>query len=902
MKNCFRPIDLLCEYMENPLGIDTPKPRFSWEVECNERGQYQTAYKIIVSSTEEKLDLDIGDIWDSSKILSNQSVNVVYEGKELKSEQQCHYKVKIWDKQNNESSYSDRCWFEMGILAPDDWKADWIGAPTFGADSSLYRKIFAINKKIIKARVYISGLGYYELYINGKKVGDHVLDPAWTDYRKRVLYATYSVEQLLLQGQNAIGAILGAGWYSKSYLNNAHTTTQLIMMMKIEFEDGSTDLIASGVNDGWMANSNGPIRSSSIYNGEIYDARLEIENWDTAKDLEVKDWLDPLWMEPPEGRMESQMIEPIKVIRELKPISVKSPSKGIFVYDLGQNIAGWARLNVRGARGCQIVMRYAELLYEDGMVNQENLRTAKAVDTYILKGIGTEVFEPHFTYHGFRYIQVEGLLKGMEEDAVTGMIVHSDVKKIGSFHCSSQLLNKIQENIVWTEESNLYGIPTDCPQRDERLGWLNDMTTRAEAALYNFNLVRFYSKWENDIADTQGKVTGAIADTAPFYLLGRRPADPVCSSFLIVPWLIYLHYGDIHILEEHYEGLKKWINYLGIHTNEYIVDYSSYGDWASPVSQTEAGSLGAGALSKKTPGKLISTGYYYYNTKLMVEIAKLLGRQNDVEIYEKLSAKIKKAFNDSFLNKKASQYATGSQACNVFALFLGLVPKENEKSVLENLITDIVKTNNMHLTTGNLCTKYIMEVLSESGRIDIAYALATQETYPSWGYMISQGATTIWERWENVTSSKECGMASHNHPMYGSISSWFYKMLGGINVDIERPGFEKIIIKPYIVDELEYVECSVKTLRGLVRSNWKNTKKELCLDVCVPFNSEAWIYIPKADETLKSIKIFEGETLIWEHGIFTGNKEEIFECIEEKSNIIFIVRSGNYYFKAVKYY
>ena len=558
----FKPINLLCEYDKFPIGTDTAKPRFSWEVECGERGRYQTAYQVIVASTLQKLDADIGDFWDSGKVDGDQSVNVVYEGKELLSRQRYYYKVRIWDNSLERSRYSNYYWFEMALLNPEDWKADWIGPSVFGAESSLFRKEFTVKKNITRARVYISGLGYYELYINGKKVGDHVLDPAWTDYRKRVLYTTYPVEAFIDNGTNVIGVILGAGWYTRSHLNNVHTSTQLLLQMEIEFEDGSVECITSGPKSGWKVNSNSPIISNSIYNGEKYDARLEIEGWDTADfqknctEQGWKEWMNPLWMEPPGGKMASQMMEAIKVVGDLKPVSVTNPKPGIYVYDLGQNIAGWAKLHIRGTRGSNIIMRYAELLYEDGTVNQENLRTAKAVDTYITKGSGLEVYEPRFTYHGFRYIQIEGLPEA-GTDTIIGRIVHSAVEQVGSFRCSNPLLNKIQENVVWTEASNLYGLPTDCPQRDERVGWLNDMTVRAEEAVYNFNMARLYTKWERDIADTQGEVTGAIADTAPFYLYGRRPADPVCSTYLIIPWLMYLHYGDRRILEEHYEGLKS---------------------------------------------------------------------------------------------------------------------------------------------------------------------------------------------------------------------------------------------------------------------------------------------------------------------------------------------------------
>lgn len=933
--NFLEPVSLLCEYAVNPIGIETLKPRFSWKVDCNERGQYQSAYQIIVASSLKKLDDNLGDLWDSGIVKSNQSINIVYCGTQLKSRQRCYYKIKIWDKSANESRFSNNCTFEMGLINPDDWKAKWIGSPVFGAEAPLFRKEFTVRKNCVKARVYISGLGYYELFINGKRVGDHVLDPAWTDYGKRVLYAVYSVEDFLETGSNAIGVMLGAGWYTRAHLNSVHTSSQLLFQLELEYEDGSVDCIVTGPQSGWKVCNNSPVIYSSIYNGEMYDARLEKENWHKAgfekkctKD-EMKGWENPLWMEPPGGRMVSQMIEAIKVVDDIKPISVSKPHPGIYVFDIGQNISGWAKLQVRAVSGSRITMRYAELLYDNGTVNQENLRTAKATDIYIAKGNGLEVYEPHFTYHGFRYVQVEGLADartaettetkaeaGVEAEAVeveaeaevekyggsiseivsvaiTGRVVHSSVEQIGSFRCGNSLLNKIQENILWTEANNLYGLPTDCPQRDERLGWLNDMTVRAEEAIYNFNVARLFTKWENDIADTQGEATGAIADTAPFHFCGRRPADPVCSSYLLIPWLMYLHYGDRHILEEHYEGMKKWVDYLGIHTNNFIIEYSSYGDWASPITQSVEGSIGAGALSEKTPGKLISTGYYYYNLQIMAKISQILGKIHDVHVIEEMLAKVGRAFNETFLNRETNNYAMGSQASNVLALFLDLVPKEKYKDVLENLITDILLNNNVHLTTGNLCTKYLLEVLSDAGRADVAFLLATQETYPGWGYMIAKGATTIWERWEFMTS---CSMASHNHPMYGSISTWFYKMIGGINVDPECPGFENIIIKPYIIDKLLYAESNLNSIRGLVKSGWKLIQDGYIIEIKIPFNSEAWVYIPLTEDKRKYADIYEGHKKLWEYGRFKCLNNDILDCKLLENSIAFKVGSGYYNF------
>lgn len=899
MSSLIIPESLLCEYAINPLGIDTKHPRFSWTVE-----KIQIAYQILVSSSKALLEKGCGDLWDTKKVDGSQSLNVEYCGKSLCSAQRCYWQVKIWDMDGGESQFSDIAWFETALLSQEEWEAKWISAPMFGVTSPLFRKEFKLEKSISSARAYISGLGYYELSINGEKVGDHVLDTAWTDYSKRVLYSTYDVSEMLVVGANAIGVMLGCGWYNSSHFNTPHNALKFIMKIDISFEDGTVMRVVTDNNSGWIVTGSSPIVCNSIYDGETYDARLEVPEWNTPNyntngkgDLGKSDiiWKSPVVVSGPGGRMVAQTMEPIKVVMEMKPITLKSPRNGIYVYDLGQNISGWARLKVIGERGTEVRLRFSELLYEDGTVNTENLRKAKATDTYILKGGSEEVYEPRFTYHGFRYVQVEGYPGTPDSASITGRVIRSAVESTGYFICDNDLINQIHKAVVWTEADNLQGILTDCPQRDERLGWLNDATVRTEELVYNFNVDRLLNKWERDIKDTQEAETGAIADTAPFFRFGRKPADPVCSSYLIVPWFVYLHYGDKRILEEHYEGMKKWNEYLGIQSTDYIVNYSSYGDWASPINQAIEGSCGAGAISATTPGELMSSGYYYYNTVLLGKIAGIIGREDDQGKFFKLSERIKDAFNKKFFNMEKRQYALGSQASNIFPLFLGLVPKEYRRDVLQNVVHNVIEINKLHLTTGNLCTKYIMDILAEEGFIDVAFDLVTQTTYPSWGYMIENGATTIWERWELVTTGEMCEMASHNHPMYASIGAWFYKILAGINVDEAGPGYEKIIIKPHIPTRLNYVAASVKTVRGTVVSSWKKENGSILLDVIIPANSSAKVYVPKVETKSDNVVITENGTVIWSCRL--KSKEQAGKIIDLGDYVMIEVGSGSFSFK-----
>jgi alpha-L-rhamnosidase len=825
--------DLKCEYSTNPIGMDVLTPQFSWEIESEKRGTMQSAYQILVVDSPENFSKSDSIIWNSGIIKTDKSVGINYGGPELISRKRYYWKATIWDSNGNSCSSGDPAFFEMGLLNQSDWKAGWISAPTgWKGQVQYFRKTFSTTKPIKKARAYISGIGYYVLHINGRKVGDHVLDPGTTDYSKRILYATYDITDFVNK-ENAIGVVVGPGWYKDN--------PKLRMQMEITYVDGSTEVINTSVNQNWKV-SDGPIIKSTIYNGELYDARNEQRGWDLSGDIifdgQTHHWTDVILSELLPVKMESQKLDPIKVIGTILPQNISEPKKGIYVVDVGQNMAGWASIKAKGKRGTEISLKFAESIYKDGTVNQENLRKAEAKDTYILKGGEEEQWEPSFTYHGFRYIQIEGFPYQPRTGNIQVKIVRSAVEQTGKFQCSNELLNRINHMVWSTEASNLYSIPTDCPQRDERMGWLNDLTVRIDQALYNFNLSRFYSKFINDIEDAQDSA-GLITDTAPTQW-GFRPADPVSASYLLLALKSYEFYGNESIIRHHYDGLKAWTDYLNSRTENGIVNYSYWGDWSPPVEFGKLDGIVPSAVSKFTPGKLMSTGYLYYCSRIISRMANILGNKKDKVFYEKLAESTAEAFNKTWWNDQTGGYGSNNQACNSFALFLGLVDKERIPRVVDNLEKDVI-AHNYHLTTGNLCTKYLLEMLTEHGHSETAYKIVTQETYPSWGFMLANGATTLWERWEYETGS---GMNSLNHPMMGSVGSWFYKYLLGILPDTNKVGFEKFTIHPYIIDELTFAEGEFQSIKGIIKSSWRKEAGSITFDVTIPGNSTATVYIP----------------------------------------------------------
>lgn len=848
------PTGLRTEYLVNPEVVDVLRPRFSWVLEHPERGQKQAAWQILVSTQPE---VNTGEVWDSGRVEGPQSTHVVYGGKPLESGRTYYWKVRWWDAGGAASAYSRPARFSMGLLSPSDWKGKWIG----GANQ--LRKEFALPARPVRARAFVSGLGYYELRINGRKVGDYVLDPGWTTYEKRVLYTAYDVTNLLRQGANAVGLILGQGWYG---------SRAGLLQLNVEMEGGQRMEVVTDAS--WKVRQ-GPIVADSIYDGETYDARQETPGWDRPGYGDAG-WQAATVMDPPKGVLSAQMMPPIRVTDTIVPLKMTSPRPGVYVFDMGQNFSGWCRLRVRGPRGTAVQLRHAELIYDDGMINVENLRRARATDTYILRGEGDEeVWEPRFTYHGFRYVELTGFPGTPRLDTLRGRVVHSDVKPHGGFAASKPILNQIQRLILWGIRSNLHSVPTDCNQRDERMGWMADAHLYTEPTLWNYDSAAFFSNFLRNIRDIQGS-DGSVTDTVP-HKYGRRPADPAWgAAYPLITWYLYLYQGDRRILEEHYEGIKAWTEFQRSKAQDGILSYSYYGDWV-PV--------------ERTPGEFVSTFYYYYSAYLTSRIAEILGRKADAEAYSKLSAEIRDAFNKKFLNPD-NTYANGTQTAQTLALYLDLAPKERRGEVFSRLRDDIVYGKNTHLTTGIIGTKYIMELLSRQGQTSLAYELATQTSYPSWGYMIENGATTLWELWQNKTGP---AMNSHNHPMFGSVGAWFYRALAGIELDEQKPGFERIRITPGAVRDLAWASGETETLRGPVAARWSRSPEGIRLEAVIPVGSTAEIHLPKFN--WQQIEVQESGRAVWKGDQYVSGVPGITGGRQTRAEIIFEAGSGRYVFE-----
>lgn len=844
--------NLSCEYQTNPLGLDEPAPRLGWTISSDRRATAQGTCRVRVATTPEILTTGGADVWDSG-VVATPSACLTYAGRPLNSRERCWWTVDLRDNYDRSAAAPTPAWFEMGLLDPSDWRAGWMGWPAAVSGAGLlFQGGFDISKPVRQARVYVAGLGYYELRLNGRKVDDTVLEPAPTDCTRRIPYATLDVTHLIRPGANRIGAWVGNGWYGMPLL---------LVQVEILHPDGTTTRVHSGAPEfaRWRV-ARSPITRNAIYDGETYDARLERPDWDLPSgSLEstpdrLDGWSWAMSASPPGGRLVARQPEPIRVVDTLRPTHVAEVRPGIFVFDLGRNIAGWARLRVRGPRGTTLLLRFAESLYPDGTVNPENLRAARSEDVYILKGGDVEEWEPRFTYHGFRYVQVEGWPGTPLPDDLDGRVVRSDVAERGAFDCDQGLILAIHTAVRRTEAGNLHGIPTDCPQRDERLGWLNDVTARAEEAIHNFDLTRFFGKWLDDIADAQDPATGALPDTIPFRF-GFRPCDPVCIGLLLLPWLLQRHTGDDRLARRLLPNLCKWVDCLAAHTDaEGVLTYSFWGDWAPPTLLGAQVQMGNDPRNASAPGELVSTAFLYYHAALLARIAGQLHEPATQAPYAALAARTADLFHRRFWNEAVGGYGTGSQSCNALALYLGLVPAGLIPRVVDNLVREVDRYEG-HLTTGNICTKYLLEALTDAGRMEVAWRIATQEDYPGWGYMLAHDATTIWERWELATGG---AMNSHNHPMLGSIGAWFYRAVAGLRVETWGPeGLRFSVRPPPVLPGLTRASARLTTPCGPMGAAWKRTGGCLTVEVTVPVGGEASLHLPPGpvrldDRPLKS--------------------------------------------------
>ncbi len=1045
--------ELRCEFLQNPLGIDAAVPRLSWQMESNRRGERQTAFQIRVATSSAKLKTGEADLWDSGKVTSDQSHLVSYAGPPLVSRQQCFWKVRVWDKDDKTSAWSEPAFWSMGLLQPADWRGEWIGKeddfklPHFeGAEwiwhaddppfdhvgavtrtfrcrfdlpidrrikraelfltgdnefacavngehagagndftklgvldvkrhlrpgqnliaawvknhgdqpnpaglvgklvvefesgeplvistgaqwrtahsepegwtmlafddsnwkparvlgpvgmkpwgelqiegsrhlaARVVRKEFTVEKTVRRATAYLSGLGLSELYVNGTKISDRVLSPGLTHYDARVFYVTHDVTAHIQRGGNAVGVLLGNGRYFAPRANSPTRTLsygfpKLLLQLEVDYTDGTSEVITS--DNSWKLTTAGPIQANNEYDGEEYDARQELPGWAHAG-FNDSPWEAAQLVAAPKGVVSAQMIEPIRVTDTLKPIAVTEPKPGVFIFDFGQNLVGWCQLKVRGPAGTTVKLRHAELLKPDGTLYLDNIRDAKVTDVYTLKGQGTEHHEPRFTYHGFRYVEVTGYPGRPTIEAIRGRVVNDDVATAGEFACSQPMLNRIYRNVVWGTRGNYRSISTDCPQRDERQGWLGDRSAFARGETFMFNISALYSKWVRDFADGQ-QDNGSVSDVNPPYwpLYNDNVTWP--ASTIIIPGSLLDQYADAGVIARHYPSMVKWVDHMSGFLTNGIIAKDNYGDWCVPPEDPKL--IHSKDPTRKTAPEILATSYFAHCLNLMARYATLLGKPDDTRRFTTLASQLKTALNEKFYNRAKGYYDNGSQTSCVLPLAFDLVPTSERQRVFDHLVHKITDETKGHVGTGLIGGQWLNRVLTDGGRPDLVYGFATNTAYPSWGYMVEQGATTVWELWNGDTADP--AMNSGNHVMLvGDLVIWLYENLAGIQSDPAQPGFKHIIMKPQPVGDLTFVKASHRSPYGMIRSEWRRGQEVFDWQITVPPNTTATVHVPARDAV--SLRV-DGKPLAKAAGV---------EFVRaESGRLVLNVVAGNYQF------
>jgi alpha-L-rhamnosidase len=842
--------DLTSEHKTNPVGMDVLQPRLSWKIKGTGYNVRQTVYWIRVATDPKFSGSKI--VWQSGEVASEQSVLVPYKGPDLKPFQKYYWQVRVWDNKGRSSKWSQSAFWETGFLTQENWVAKWIEMESDTnrySPSPHFRKEFSVEKNIARAVVYVTSHGFYELHLNGKKVGDQVFTPGWTSYGKRIQYQAYDVTGQVVKGENAVGAVLGDGWYrgTLGWGNNWAIYGKrlgLLMQLKITYTDGSESVIIT--DESWKCNNDGAIRMNDIYNGETYDATKKLTGWN------LPDYDESKWSPVKTGNYKNNIIasegSPVKKIEEIKPVKVFRSPKGSLLVDMGQNMVGWIRLKVSGPKGTVVTIRHAEVLDKFGEFYTENLRVAKCRLDYTLSGDGQEIYEPRFTFMGFRYVEVTGFPGELTPDNISGVVIHSDMPVTGTYESSNPLLNQLQHNIQWGQKGNFVDVPTDCPQRDERLGWTGDAQAFSRTAAFNYDVAAFFTKWLKDVAFDQ-KPGGEVPDVIPD-VLNRQDAKTATPSAgwgdvaVIVPWTMYQVYGDIELLEKQYPSMKAWVEYIRNKAGDSYIwkGGSKYGDWLfyhPPVNNhTEPDGF--------TEHNFISTAFFAYSADLLAKSAKVLGKTEDEKLYTDLFNRIKNVFNNEYVTP-AGRVGTNSQTSYVLALMFNLLP-DDQRPKAAKLLVDDIKSRRNHLSTGFLGTPFLCYVLTQNGYADVAYDLLLQETYPSWLYPVKMGATTIWERWDGQKTDstfQDPGMNSFNHYAYGAIGDWMYRNSAGI--DNSKPGYKEILIHPYISKKLEFSKATFESSYGTIASGWERKADRIIIRVTIPVNTTAKILLPSDD-------------------------------------------------------
>jgi alpha-L-rhamnosidase len=845
--------DPKCENLVDPLGIDVTQPRMSWVLTSPQRGQKQTAYQVLVASSPELLTQRQGDLWDSGRVASDRSIHVAYAGKPLQSRMQCYWKVRVWDKDGKPSAWSEPAFFSMGLLDVADWGgAQWIGTEDTGVETSqqpgqenntrlparYLRREFEADKQVRRATAYVCGLGFFDLFLNGNKVGDHTMDPALSGYKKRAFYVTFDVTDAVKPGNNVAGVILGNGRYFGPRKISpgdvpVYGHPKLLLHMRIEYDDGSVANIVS--DEAWKMTADGPIRANNEFDGEEYDARMEIPNW-SGVGFDDTTWDRAEAVDPPGGVSQSQMLEPMRIVEVRKPVAITTPKPDMYLVDMGQAYYGTVRLKVTGPAGTRVQMRSAYNVNPDGTLRSRDNRTALSTDVYTLKGQGTETWNPRFRGQGYRYVEVTGFPGVPTAENFEGLVIHTDFDAVGGFRCSQPTINKIYENIRWGQRAYIRSLSME-PDRDERQGWLGTQAKDFESNAFNFQMAPLLTKWLADIRLDQ-RPDGQIPDVSPTYWSLYNDGIVWPSNIMILPELQYDFYGDLRPLKENYNAMKKWMTFISRHLKpDSTVDHNRYGDWC------DAYSMDGGKETGGTPGALISTAYYYNNCRIMARAARLLENTDDATRFAELAEKIKTGFNRRFFKPDENKYDSGTQTSYVLPLAFGMVDPARRDAVAANLAHDVMVTREGHLSVGMVGIFWLMQVLSETGHHDAAYTIATQTTRPSWGYMISKGATSVWERWD--TDTRGPGMNSEALLILaGNVEAWFYQTLGGINADPEHPGFKHTIIRPRPTGDLTWAKAHHDSIYGRIAVDWRRDGEKLTLNVTIPAGTTATVFAP----------------------------------------------------------